>query len=92
MDGKTEKIFETFRKVRPKYSQDVVAFIREDFVPIMRAIEARNWVALDVVYRSAVNFPDAYHAKFNKWFVRFRLPERPPEWFDPGPQQPFAQN
>ena len=85
MERKSEKLMETIALARPKYREDLDAFAREHMAPLARAIEARDWMAFDAAYRSAVEASDMYHAKYRKGFIRFRLPPRPPEWFDLGP-------
>lgn len=86
MEKESEKLLETMALARPKYKDDLAAFARERCEPLVRAIEARDWDAFEVAYRRGIQDSDRYHEKYNKGFIRFRLPDRPPEWFDLGPQ------
>ncbi len=86
MEHESEKLLETMALARPKYREDIVAFTREPMASLARAIEAKDWSAFEAAFGSAVDASDVYHAKYRKGFIRFRLPERPPEWFDLGPQ------
>lgn len=86
MARESEKLLAILAKVRPKYAEDLAAFVKEHVGPLLEAIEARDWVAFEAAYRGSVDASDAYHAKYNKAFLRFRLPDHPPEWFDLGPR------
>lgn len=84
MERESEKVLAILGKSRPKYAADLATFLREDLAPIAAAIEARDWAAFEAAYRRGVDASDVYHAKYNKAFLRFRLPDHPPEWFDLG--------
>lgn len=86
MEKEAEKTLAILARVRPKYAADLVVFVREDLGPVARAIEAKDWNAFDAAYRRSVVRSDEYHGKFNKGFIRFRLPDHPPEWFDLAPR------
>ncbi len=86
MEKESEKTLAILAKVRPKYAADVDAFLREDVAPLARSIEARDWAAFDAAFRQGIAASDTYHAKYNKGFLRFRLPDRPPDWFDLRPR------
>lgn len=82
MERESEKLLGIMAKVRPKYAGDLDAFVREDLGPLARAIETKDWMAFDAAYRRGIDASDTYHAKYKKGFLRFRLPDHPPEWFD----------
>jgi hypothetical protein len=82
MTRESEKILQILSKVRPKYAEDLEAFRRDHLVLILQAVEAKDWSRFDSLFRAAIAASDVYHAKYNKGFIRFRLPERPPEWLD----------
>ncbi len=84
MARESEKLLANMAKVRPKYAADLEAFREQGLMPVSAAIEAKDWPALDAAYRESVDASDGYHAKYNKGFIRFRLPDHPPEWFDLG--------
>ena len=86
MVKESEKALGFLAKTRPKYAQDLEAFIREDFGPVLQAIAAKEWEAFERAFRQAVDASDVYHGKYNKPFLRFRLPDSPPEWFDLSPR------
>lgn len=86
MEKESEKILGMLAKVRPKYALDLEVFIRENLGPLVSAIEARDWLGFEAAYRRGIEASDVYHEKYNKGFLRFRLPDHPPEWFDLGPR------
>lgn len=86
MEKESEKLLGTASVVRPKYAQDVEAFVHDRMAPIASAIEATDWAVFEAAYREAVKASDTYHDKYNKGFIRFRLPDRPPDWLDLAPR------
>jgi len=86
MLNESEKILKTAALARPKYRDDIAAFVRERLGPIDKAITEADWRAFEVAYRQGIADSDTYHDKYNKRFIRFRLPEHPPEWFDLAPR------
>lgn len=82
MEKESEKALGFLATARPKYAADLETFVRDDLGPIVRAVDAQDWGAFEAAFRHAVGASDVYHAKYNKGFLRFRLPDRPPEWFD----------
>ncbi len=86
MERESEKVLAVMAKIRPKYAADLAVFVDEQLGPIVAAIEEKDWAMFDVAYRSSVDASDDYHAKYNKGFLRFRLPDHPPEWFDLEPR------
>jgi hypothetical protein len=86
MEKESEKILRTASVARPKYRDDIEAFVRDRLEPLSAAIDRKDWTAFEVAYRSGMADSDRYHDKYNKRFIRFRLPDYPPEWFDLEPR------
>lgn len=86
MERESEKILKAAAFVRPKYREDLQEFAREGLGPIARAIESRDWPTFQAAYRRGIEESDRYHEKYKKGFVRFRLPDHPPEWLDLEPR------
>ncbi len=82
MERESEKILKAASTIRPTYREDLHAFLREAFEPIARAIDAKDWLAFETAYRHGIDESDRYHEKYKKGFIRFRLPDHPPEWLD----------
>ena len=86
MERESEKLLAILAKVRPKYAEDLSTFVKDELGAVARAIEARDWPTFDAAYRRGIDASDTYHGKYNKGFIRFRLPDHPPEWLDLGPR------
>jgi len=86
MAKEAQKILKTASVARPKYSDDIAAFVRDTFGSIAAAIESKDWPAFEKAYRKGILESDRLHDKYNKSFLRFRLPDHPPEWFDLAPR------
>lgn len=86
MVRESEKLLAILAKVRPKYAADLDAFVHGELASIAAAIEAKDWMAFDSAYRRSIEASNVYHAKYNKAFLRFRLPDHPPDWFDLTPR------
>ncbi|TLZ84784.1 MAG: hypothetical protein E6K03_01165 [Methanobacteriota archaeon] len=86
MVKEAEKVLRTAAVARPKYADDIAAFVRETFGSITAAIESKDWSAFEKAFRKGISESDRLHDKYNKSFLRFRLPDHPPEWFDLTPR------
>jgi len=86
LERESEKILKAAGLVRPKYREDLQAFLRDVFEPIDRSIESKDWSSFESAYRHGIDESNRYHEKYKKGFIRFRLPDRPPEWLDFGPR------
>lgn len=82
MAREAEKLLQTMAVARPKYREDIVSFASEHLQAVVRAIDAKDSTAFELAMASAVEASDRYHAKYRKAFIRFRIPDRPPDWFD----------
>ena len=82
----SEKILTTAAVARPKYRDDIATFARLRLAPLDQAIAAKDWPAFESAYRRGIDDSNMYHDKYNKRFIRFRLPDHPPEWLDLEPR------
>ncbi len=85
MEGELEKLLRNVSVLRPKYREDIAAFLAERLTPLTEAIDAQDFRAFDEAFRRGIEASDVYHAKYAKGFIRFRLPDRPPDMLDLGP-------
>ncbi len=85
-EKESEKILKTASAARPKYRDDIATFVRLRLEPLAKAIETRDWRAFEEAYHRGIEDSNVYHDKYNKRFIRFRLPDHPPEWFDLAPR------
>src|SRR5438093_13453205 len=61
MMKESEKILKTAAVPRPKYAEDIAAFVRETFAPIAAAIESKDWSAFEKAYRKEIKESDRPH-------------------------------
>lgn len=79
MHAEMMKLGKIVPTVRPKYAEGMAEFEGEHMTSILAAITANDWPAFEIAYRGAVAASDAFHDRFAKPFIRFRLPpEAPP--------------
>src|SRR5256712_10871335 len=66
MAKEAQKILKTASVARPKYSDDIAAFVRDTFGSIAAAIESKDWPAFEKADRKAVLESDRLSNKYNK--------------------------
>ena len=76
------KLLHALAKTRPKYAADLAEFEAGAYANVGTALEAGDFPAFDRAYRAGIEASDTYHAKWKKPFIRFRLPDRPPDILD----------
>jgi len=74
------KLGEIIVLTRPKYAEAMREFQGGPLTVLEEAIRAKDWGKLEAAYRATMESSDSYHDKFGKPFIRFRLPDHPPEW------------
>src|SRR5207245_9120018 len=76
MAKEAQKILKTASVARPKYSDDIAAFVRDTFGSITAAIESKDWSAFEKAYRKGISECDRLQDKYNKSFLELALPDR----------------
>lgn len=76
------KLLHALAKTRPKYAADLAEFEAGAYAKVGAALEAGDFQEFDRAYRAGIDSSDTYHAKWKKPFIRFRLPDRPPDVLD----------
>jgi len=71
---------------RPKYSDDMEEYIREDVEPLLAALDARDLPQFEHRYHEAVDAANELHRRWKKEFIVWRLPESPPPDLDLAPR------
>ena len=69
-------------KTRPKYAEDLVEFEKASFAALGAGLEAGDLPSVEAAMRAAITASDTYHGKWQKPYLRFRLPNRPPDFLD----------
>jgi hypothetical protein len=72
---------------RPKYEENIDAFLKENWGPIEEAIKQEDFAAFDAAFHKAVEAANAYHELRDKPYIRWRLPDAPPPDLDLTPRK-----
>ncbi len=68
--------------LRPKYEEDMDAFVSGAVASLQANIEAEDWDGFEANFHSMVEQANAYHEKYDKGFLRWQLPATPPPDLD----------
>ena len=72
--------------LRPKYAEDMDKFVTGIVATIRKCIEAEDWAGFDAAFTSMIEEANAYHEKYDKGFLRWKVPDQPPPDLDFTPQ------
>jgi hypothetical protein len=64
--------------LRPKYAEDMDKFIAEQVAAVRKCIEAEDWDGFEVAFSPMIEQANAYHEKYDKGFLRWKMPDEPP--------------
>jgi len=67
---------------RPKYDDDMTAYLDEDCNPVRDAIRSRDAAAFESAYARMVDRANHYHEVFGKPYIKWVTPAAPPEDLD----------
>lgn len=68
--------------LRPKYSEDMDKFISGIVGTVGKAIDESDWDAFEKAFETMVEEANAYHEKYDKGFLRWKMPDEPPPDLD----------
>jgi hypothetical protein len=68
--------------LRPKYEEDIDAFVSGVVASLQASIESEEWDAFETTFTTMVDQANAYHEKYDKGFLRWQLPAMPPPDLD----------
>ena len=68
--------------LRPKYEEDIDAFVSGAVASLQANIEAEDWDGFETTFTTMVDQANAYHEKYDKSFLRWQLPSTPPPDLD----------
>ena len=72
---------------RPKYTDDLEEFIREDVEPLLDALDRQDLVRFERLYRQAVEAANEFHRRWKKPWIVWKLPDQPPPDLDLSPSR-----
>lgn len=81
-----EKLLRLCMVTRPKYRQDLQAYIDEELEPLHRTLRAQDGDAFRAHFETAVVEANEYHRRWKKPWILWKLPELPPPDLDLTPQ------
>jgi len=64
---------------RPKYTAHLEAFIKGPLTVMNKAIEERDWIAFESVYKTGITTANAYHREWDHEEIVWQLPDEPPK-------------
>jgi hypothetical protein len=68
--------------LRPKYEDDVEEFVSGTMGVIKKAIDEQDWDTFESEFTVMIDQANAYHEKYDKGFLRWKMPEEPPNDLD----------
>jgi len=72
--------------LRPKYTEDMEIFFNEQVAAVEKAIDQEDWAAFEQAFSVMVEAANANHEKYDKGYLRWKIPEMPPPDLDMTPQ------
>jgi hypothetical protein len=68
--------------LRPKYTDDVDEFVTGTVATLRTAIDAEDWDTFESEFETMIDLANAYHEKYDKGFLRWKMPDEPPPDLD----------
>ena len=67
---------------RPKYTEHLETFIKDDLGAIEAAIKAKDWKAFEAAFDQGIRNANDYHKLNDKEYIVWKLPDYPPPDLD----------
>jgi hypothetical protein len=71
--------------LRPKYAEDMDAFISGIVATIAKAIDAQDWDTFERAFETMIEEANGYHEKYDKGYLRWKMPSQSPPDLDMTP-------
>ena len=81
------KLLDLCAFTRPKYDSDLRQFLEKFWKPLEESIAAEDFAAFQAWFKRSVDSGNAYHRKYDKPFIVWKLPDTPPPDLDLTPQK-----
>ena len=65
--------------LRPKYAEDMQKFISGSVAAVRECIQAEDWDGFETAFAPMIAEANAYHEKYDKPFLRWKMPDEPPQ-------------
>ena len=71
---------------RPRYESDLKAYMDESLTKMRSAIQKQDFQSFDAAFREAVESANSFHARYEKPYIVWKLPDTPPPDLDLTPR------
>ena len=71
--------------LRPKYAEDMDIFTSERVSAVRKCIESEDWDGFEPAFSAMIETANGYHEKYDKGFLRWKMPDQPPPELDMTP-------
>ena len=71
---------------RPKHEEALNKFLAEDWPSLGKAIENKDFAAFETAFHKSIEQANAYHELKDKPYIRWQLPNQPPQDLDMKPR------
>ena len=68
--------------LRPKYAEDMEVFLSDQVALVRKCIEGEDWDGFEKAFVAMVDAANAMHEKYDKAFLRWKVPDEPPPDLD----------
>jgi hypothetical protein len=68
--------------LRPRYADDLDAFITAEVAAVLQIIEAEDWDAFEPAFDTMVDRANELHVAYRKSYLKWKIPEMPPPDLD----------
>lgn len=76
------KLFQLCAITRPKYAEDIAEYLRDSVDPLLAAVIAEDVATFQARLGEAVESANAFHRRWDKGFIVWKLPAAPPPDLD----------
>ena len=74
--------------MRPKHEEALNQYLEENWKPLEKAIDDKDFAAFEKAFNEAIDMANAYHELKDKPYIRWKLPDAPPPDMDLKPRGP----
>jgi hypothetical protein len=82
---RTRNLLRNLAVRRPKYAEQLARFDVEALTPLLVTIDARDLSTFDAAHARGIDSANEYHVETGHPYIRWLLPDRPPEGLDLNP-------
>lgn len=82
-----KKLLKLGTVTRPKYTEDINSYIADDLDPLMAALDAKDFAAVERHHHEAVDAANEFHRRWKKPWIIWKLPDAPPQDLDLTPRE-----